>query len=140
MVLFTCLAFLCVKKPFQILLIDVIQIAVIDCLVRSLTFKALCGFKLLFKLLCVSVHFDLSEDELCEFLLNVKGQVVILAAHHVWSLCGLGPQSTVGTGQDDLHEVRVVESAIQVRVEELDKVVAVSFGHIARQTVVSDVI
>lgn len=127
-----------VKEPLEILLVDIVEAAVINRVECGVMAEPLRRLQLLLELFRVSVHFDFHQDELGEFFFDVKGQVVVLAADHVGSLSGLGSQPAVGARQDDLHEVRVVEVAILVGVEELDQVVTVCLSYVIRQSVISD--
>ena len=84
------------------------------------------------------MHLDLCQDQLREFLLNIIGQVFISTARYVLPLSGLCSESAVRAWQDELHEIRVVQLAIEIWVEKFDQVVAVCLSDTAGETIVSD--
>ena len=130
----------CVEETLQILLVDVLQVAVVNSLVSRIFAVAFGRLQLLLQVFCVTVHFDLHHDELGQLFLDVKGQVIIPAAHHVRALSSLRTQTAISARQNDLHKVRVVQTTIQIRVEELNEVVTVCFSNVTGETIISNIV
>ena len=63
-VLFARLLSSCVEESLQVLLVDVAQATVINCLVSCVLAVAFCRFQFLFQFFCVTVHLYLHYDEL----------------------------------------------------------------------------
>lgn len=119
-------------------MVNKVHAAVVNGVEGGIGAVALCRREFLLHLFSVSVQLDLHQDELCEFFLNVQGEVVVAPADHVWSLGGLGSQFAISARQDDLHKVGIMQRAVDIRIEKLDEIVAISLRYIACQPVVSD--
>ena len=130
MVLIIRLAPLSIEESLKVLLVDVIQIAIINCRVCGVLAEAFRSLELLLQILTFPVHFNLHEEQFCQLFLDIKCQIIILPTHHVGPLSRLGTKLAVSARQYDLHEVRVVQLTIKIRVEKFYEIVAVSFGHI----------
>lgn len=81
----------------------------------------------------------LSQEQCREIPLDIKGQKVAFLYLHVRPLRGLRAQAVVIAGEYHLHEVRVVQTAVLIRVKELNEVVAVRLCHLV-DLVVSQIV
>ena len=64
------------------------------------------------------MHLNFAQNQLSEFFLNVKSKVVVFTTENIRSLGCLGPEFCIGTGQNDLHEIWIVQFSIKIRIEE----------------------
>lgn len=92
MVRFTSLAPLRVEEALQILDIDSLHAAVVNCIVTALAIVAFARLQLLLKLFGLSVKTDFRQKQLSEVLLDVNSQVVMFSDLLFVALGGLRSQ------------------------------------------------
>lgn len=129
-----------VEEPFQVLLVDVVEAAVVDHGPGRFLLIPFGGSELLLEVFSFAVELNLRQDKFGEFLLNIKGQVIEFTTDDVRSLGGRSSQFSVGAREDDLHEVRIVQLTVLIAVEELHEIVAVGFSYTCGKTVISNIV
>ena len=102
------------QKSLQAFLINMAQAVIINDLKACIRAESFRRNQLLLEHFGLSVECDLKQEQLGHFFLDVEGQVILVMTCHGRSLRRFGSQFIIGAREHHLHEVRIVQSSIEI--------------------------